>query len=276
MISFIKKLFSKNKQNTTIIQNKKWSIDCLKVYIAPLKIPYYAENENKYKNMVIQAFDTWTDACDKKLRFKITDRLYDSHINIEWRRIDKQALGSCYFQYDNKGNLFSAEVNIGLFPNMINESIDYDTEIYHSILHCIGIALGVPQTNNPEDIMCIPHQVGKIKLSENDKKAICKLYNLTKEPTKTQGQLNMEESKEEMSEEIENIRKQEDEKIVEHLKAIYDIVKTKCSRCNNVYGCMGCTLSPGDGLRGYIDKSLEMMSKQSEAANRKISELFPD
>jgi hypothetical protein len=39
---------------------------------------------------------------------------------------------------------------------------------------------------------------------------------------------------------------------------------------------MGCTLSPGDGLRGYIDKSLEMMSKQSEAANRKISELFPD
>lgn len=75
---------------------------------------------------------------------------------------------------------------------------------------------------------------------------------------------------------IEEIRKQEDEKIVEHLKAIYDIVKTKCSRCNNIYGCMGCTLSPGDGLRGYIDKSLEMMSKQSDAANLKINELFFD
>ncbi len=191
-MSFIKKLFSKNKQSTTIIQNKKWSIDCLKVYIAPLKIPYYAETENKYRNMVIQALDNWTDACDKKLRFKITDHLYDSNINIEWRRIDKQALESCYFQYDNSGNLFSAEVNIGLFPNMIDESIDYDTEIYNSILHCIGIDLGVPQTNNQEDIMCIPHQVGKIKPSENDNKAICKLYNSVNEPIKTQGQLDME------------------------------------------------------------------------------------
>lgn len=73
---------------------------------------------------------------------------------------------------------------------------------------------------------------------------------------------------------IEDLRKQEDEKIVEHLKAIYDIANTKCSRCNNIYGCMGCTLSPGDGLRGYIDKSIEMMSKQSEVANHKIKELF--
>lgn len=73
---------------------------------------------------------------------------------------------------------------------------------------------------------------------------------------------------------IEELRKQEDEKIVECLKTICDIANTKCNRCNNTYGCMGCTLSPGDGLRGYMNKSLEMMAQQSDFAKQKIQELF--
>ena len=73
---------------------------------------------------------------------------------------------------------------------------------------------------------------------------------------------------------LEEIRKYEDEKIIEHLKAIYDIVNEKCSRCNTVYGCLGCTLSQGDGMKGYVKQSVNMMSKQSKSANTKILQLF--
>lgn len=73
---------------------------------------------------------------------------------------------------------------------------------------------------------------------------------------------------------LEEIRKYEDEKIVEHLKAIYDIVNEKCSRCNSTYGCLGCTLSHGDGLKGYVNQSINMMLKQNESVKEKIIELF--
>lgn len=73
---------------------------------------------------------------------------------------------------------------------------------------------------------------------------------------------------------IEEVRRTEDEQIVEHLKAIYDIAHKKCNRCNCMTGCLGCTLSPGDGLNGYIARAIEMMSKHSVSANQKIKKLF--
>lgn len=176
MLSFIKNIFSKKTQDTNILKKHKWSINIIKIYISPLRISGYKENEEKYKNMVIQAFDTWVAASGGKFSCEICENLCDSYINVEWKKFDKKSFGACSFNYDDQGRLYSAEISIGLFPKKADE-IRYDAEIYHSILHCCGIALGVAQTNNPEDIMCIPHQYGKIELSENDRKSIFDLYN---------------------------------------------------------------------------------------------------
>lgn len=274
-MSLIKKWFSKDNQCLNIVKTKKWNVNHIKVYIAPIKMRSKVEENSKYRNMVIQAFNAWSLACGRKLQFEITDRLFDSLININWKKSNSKNFGSCYFSWDKQGRLCGAEISIDLFPTRINE-IDCDTEIYHSILHCVGISLGVPQTNNPDDIMCIPHQYGKMELSENDKKAICNLYNPENINIANQEQLNNIGTKPEVSDNIKDLRKKEDEEIVEHLKAIYDIANTKCTRCNNLYGCMGCTLSHGDGLRGYINESIKIMMKQSSEARAKIEELFTE
>ena len=81
---------------------------------------------------------------------------------------------------------------------------------------------------------------------------------------------------------IEELRKYEDEKIVEHLKAIEIIVFGKCYRCLNsadcskTHSCMGCTLSPGDGVMGYVEMTADMMKAHSPAAKKKVEELFGD
>ena len=119
------------------------------------------------------------------MRFQITDILTESDINVSWKTADGEALGHCSLNLDKHSGISGAGISIGLYTKRI-EGIDYDTEIYHGILHCVGVALGVSQTDNPDDIMCIPHQYGKIELSENDKKAIYDLYNPIKESATNQ------------------------------------------------------------------------------------------
>lgn len=167
------KWFSKKKHidDKTI---KKWTIDVIKIYIAPTK---FDEIKNvKYKNMVREAFEIWAKASGNKFNIEITENLYDSNINIGWKKVDKKALGSCHFNFDKLGRLYSAELDVGVFGKIADKYLD-DIEIYHTILHLAGCALGVPQTDNPDDIMCIPHQYRKTELSDNDKKAIYNLYN---------------------------------------------------------------------------------------------------
>lgn len=41
---------------------------------------------------------------------------------------------------------------------------------------------------------------------------------------------------------LDALREQEDEKIAQYLKEMANIVLEKCSRCQNMYGCMGCVL----------------------------------
>ena len=178
MISFIRNLFSKNAQNKQHPNKLKWpmNINPINVYIDPIKLPYYAEQENIYRNMVIQALKVWSIASGETIKFEITDSLYDSSINVEWKEGNGEKFGECSYNYGPKGVLYSATISVNLITERI-DGIDYNTEIYHGILHCVGLALGLPNTDNPDDIMCSPHQFGKIELSENDKNAIYNLYN---------------------------------------------------------------------------------------------------
>ena len=156
----------------------RWSVNNLTVYIAPMKFYSKPGEDVKYRKMVMDAFSVWSAATGGKLHFRFTNVLLESNINVDWKRVDRQALGHCYFSWDPQGRLYGAEVSIGLTDGRIHQQYDNDTEVYHTILHEIGHAIGLNHSQYKSDIMYTPHQYGIASLSENDKYSAQWLYRL--------------------------------------------------------------------------------------------------
>lgn len=156
----------------------RWSINPLVVYIAPMKFYSKPGEDAKYRKMVMDAFSVWSAASGGKISFRMTNVLMESNINVDWKRVDRKALGHCYFSWDSAGRLYGAEVSIGLTDGRIHKQYDNETEVYHTILHEIGHALGLGHSPYKEDIMYTPHQYGNSALSANDKYSIQWLYRL--------------------------------------------------------------------------------------------------
>ena len=135
------------------------------------------DNEYKYSDMVIRALREWEARTNGLVRFQVINNLYDSKVNLSWARIDGESLGLCTCTSAH-GRIFSAEIKIDLSDDIIHRQDMNDEEIYHTILHELGCAIGLGHSNDKTDIMYIPHQYGIINISDNDIHTLEYIYNL--------------------------------------------------------------------------------------------------
>lgn len=150
----------------------------LTFYIAPFRWYRGKGEENKYYGIVQHALRIWEQASGGKCRFQIVSNINDSQINLEWKRVDRKSLGYCIFNFDSQARLYSAEVQIGLSDGLLHAKYMDENEVFHTVLHEIGHALGLGHSPYPSDIMYTPHQYGNVTLSQRDYNSIQWLYNL--------------------------------------------------------------------------------------------------
>jgi len=164
----------------SLIQGRlmRWTYMPLNVYIAPMKFYSKAGEDYKYRGMVKRALDEWQRATKGKVAFKVVDTLLDSQVNIEWKRVERKALGCCNFSYDGQQRLYGAEVSIGLTEGRVHADYMDENEVYHTILHEIGHAIGLGHSHNKKDIMYTPHQKGINSVSSGDVLTVNWLYKL--------------------------------------------------------------------------------------------------
>ena len=156
----------------------RWNMMPLKVYIAPMKFYSKQGQDIKYRGFVKKALDEWHRVSNGKVSFVIVDTLLQSNVNIDWKRVERQALGHCYFQYDRANRLYSAEVSIGLTDGLVHADYMDEGEVYHTILHEIGHAVGLGHSPFKKDIMYTPHQKGVLHVGEGDRLSVNCLYTL--------------------------------------------------------------------------------------------------
>jgi predicted Zn-dependent protease len=156
----------------------RWNMMPLKVSISPMKFYSKQGQDLKYRHFVKQALDEWHKVSNGKVSFVVVDNLLSSNVNIEWQRVQRQALGHCIFQYDRANRLYSAEVMIGLTEGLVHADYNNEGEIYHTILHEIGHAIGLGHSPYKTDIMYTPHQKGIHSVSAGDVETVNWLYKL--------------------------------------------------------------------------------------------------
>ena len=172
-ITYLEESFSKGKLS-------RWADNVmpLKVYIG--KFNWYkssgSNDEYKYTQMIIDGFNLWEQKSGGLVSFERTMDLYNSNINVEWKRVDRKSLGSCTFNYDKYGRYYSAELSIGLSDGILHHQYMDENEVFHTIVHEIGHSVGLGHSKSKGDIMYVPHEYGITNISQNDLTTLRWLY----------------------------------------------------------------------------------------------------
>lgn len=151
------------------------------VYIAPFS--WYEKSKQQdayaYNQMVLDALRAWSEVSNGTVRFQTVYTLNESQIDIKWRRVDRKSLGHCLYSWDKEGQIYSAEIEIGLSDGILHARYNDMDEVRHTILHEVGHALGITGHSPYEgDIMYVPHQYGVTSLSSRDVETLKVLYEL--------------------------------------------------------------------------------------------------
>lgn len=164
----------------------RWSKMPLRVYIAPMRFYSKQGQDAKYRGMVKRALDEWSKVTHGKVSFSITESYDTSQISVEWQRVDRQALGYCSTHYGKNNSFLMMEVLIGLTEGLVHADYMDEGEVYHTILHEIGHAIGLGHSPFKTDIMYTPHQKGITHVGQNDRLTINWLYSFQDGQTVTQ------------------------------------------------------------------------------------------